>query len=115
MTQRRRSAAETCVGEATTRGLSTAPVHALTYSDGVVESDGDGSPIAHICNTLRRLEFGKGKARTPARASIQLRRIPVYAKLPTPLGVARGDACNRIRLWPDQEAHPVPGLSSAVH
>jgi hypothetical protein len=37
-------------------------MHALTYSDGVVESDGDGSPIAHICNTLRRLEFGKGKS-----------------------------------------------------
>ena len=73
--------------------------------------------------TLRGIIFGNANPHydipqskhTPARAPIQLRRTPVYAKLPTPLVVARGDACNRIRLLTGQEAHPVPGLSSPVH
>ncbi len=81
------------------------------------------SMLTLLRKTLRGIIFGNANPyydipqskRTPARALVQLRRIPVYAKLPTPLGVARGGVCERIRLWPDQEAHPVQGLSSAVH
>jgi hypothetical protein len=49
----------------------------------------------------------------PASAVGKARRIAAYANLPTPLGVARGDMCNRISFVPTGQAgHPVPDLSS---
>jgi hypothetical protein len=63
------------------------------------------SMLTLLQKTLRGIIFGNANPHydipqykhTSARAPIQRRRTPVYAKLPTPRGVARGGVCERIR------------------